>query len=106
MWSPASASTSTIEEAGRRLEANAERHLKTPQEMARLFRDWPKAIAQTIRFLNRCNFSLDELGKPEYPDENRQGFATPQDALVAFVEDGINWRYPKGMRADIRQSAR
>jgi error-prone DNA polymerase len=94
----------TIEEAGRALEVNAERHLKAPEEMARLFLDWPKAITQTIRFLNRCNFSLDELGKPEYPDEKRHGFATPQDALIAFVEDGIKWRYPQGMRADIREA--
>ena len=94
----------TIDRAGRCLEANAERHLKSPQEMTRLFRNWPKAIDQTIRFLNRCNFSLDELGKPEYPDEKRHGFATPQDALVAFVEEGIKWRYPKGMRSDIREN--
>jgi error-prone DNA polymerase len=94
----------TIDTAGRRLEANAERHLKTPAEMARLFRNWPKAIDQTIRFLNRCNFSLDELGRPEYPDEKRHGFTTPQNALVAFVEDGIKWRYPEGMRSDIRQN--
>jgi error-prone DNA polymerase len=93
-----------IEEASRHLEVNAERHLKSPQEMARLFHAWPKAIAQTIRFINRCNFSLDELGNPEYPDENREGFATPQDALVGFVEDGIKWRYPDGMRSNVRKA--
>ncbi|MEA2937443.1 MAG: error-prone polymerase, partial [Alphaproteobacteria bacterium] len=94
----------TLEEAGSRLEAIAERHLKAPQEMARLFRNWPKAIGQTIRFINRCKFSLDELGKPEYPDETRQGFATPQDALVAFAEEGARWRYPGGMRPDVRKA--
>ena len=94
----------TIGEAGRRLEANAERHLKTPQEMSRLFRHWPEAIAQTIRFLDRCNFSLDELSKPEYPAENRRGFATPQAALVAFVEDGAKQRYPKGIPEKVRQA--
>ena len=41
----------TIETAGRRLEANAERHLKPPQEMARLFRKAPAAIAETLNFL-------------------------------------------------------
>ena len=40
----------TIFEAGRRLEANAERHIKTPEEMARLFREHPEAIAETMRF--------------------------------------------------------
>ena len=41
----------TLEAAGRRLEANAERHLKSPEEMARIFRDAPRAIAETQRFL-------------------------------------------------------
>ena len=76
----------TLTAAGRRLEANAERHLKAPDEMARLFRAAPEAIAQTLAFLERCRFSLDQL-KYEYPDETRQGYATPQDALVAFVEE-------------------
>ncbi len=76
----------TIETAGRRLEANAERHLKPPQEMARLFRKAPEAIAETLNFLDRCNFSLDELRKTEYPEETRQGFATPQDALARAGE--------------------
>ena len=41
----------TLEAAGRRLEANAERHLKSPAEMARLFRSAPEAVAETLRFL-------------------------------------------------------
>ena len=76
----------TLAAAGRRLEANAERHLKAPAEMARLFRAAPQAVAQTLRFLERCRFSLDEL-RYEYPDETRAGFATPQEALVAYTED-------------------
>ncbi len=78
----------TIEAAGRLLEANAERHLKSPHEMARLFRRAPEAVDRTLRFLDRCNFSLGELKQTEYPDENRVGFATPQDALVALAEEG------------------
>ena len=49
----------TIDSAGRLLEANAERHLKPPHEMARLFRKIPNAITQTTRFLDRCGFSLE-----------------------------------------------
>ena len=41
----------TIATAGRRLEKNAERHIKPPTEMARLFREHPEAIAETQRFL-------------------------------------------------------
>src|SRR6185503_14444381 len=50
----------TLESAGRLLEANAERHLKPPEEMARLFREAPEAIAETIRFADRITFSLDQ----------------------------------------------
>ena len=57
------------------LEANAERHLKDAHEMTRLFRRAPEAIDRTLRFLDRCNFSLGELIKTEYPDEKRVGFA-------------------------------
>ena len=58
----------TIESIGRRLQANAERHLKPGHEMARLFRDYPDAITETIRFTDRIVFSLDQL-KYQYPDE-------------------------------------
>jgi error-prone DNA polymerase len=94
----------TIETAGRRLEAHAERHLKPPQEMARLFRKAPAAIAETLNFLSRCNFSLEELRKTEYPEETRRGFATPQDALVALVKEGEGHRYPNGVPASVRQA--
>ena len=58
----------TIAEAGLRLSVNAERHLKPPEEMARLFDDFPDAIARTADIAEACRFSLGEL-KYEYPDE-------------------------------------
>ena len=58
----------TIDAVGKRLEANAERHLKPAHEMARLFRDVPQAIAETMRFAARIDFSLDQL-RYQYPDE-------------------------------------
>ena len=94
----------TIDTAGRRLEANAERHLKSPEEMARLFRRAPGAIDRTLRFLDRCNFSLGELTGTEYPDENRVGFANPQDALVAYAEDGLKRRYLDGVSKKVRDA--
>ncbi|MEZ5788615.1 MAG: OB-fold nucleic acid binding domain-containing protein [Xanthobacteraceae bacterium] len=93
----------TLDNAGRRLQANAERHLKSPDEMARLFRAAPQAVAETLRFLDRCRFSLDELAY-EYPDEIREGFATPQEALVAFAEEGARRRYPQGVPAKVRHA--
>jgi error-prone DNA polymerase len=94
----------TIDKAGRLLEANAERHLKASHEMARLFRRAPEAIDRTLRFLDRCNFSLDELKKTEYPDENRVGYAKPQDALVALAEEGFRRRYPNGASRKVRDA--
>ena len=91
----------TLKSAGRRLEANAERHLKPPDEMARLFRAAPDAVEETLRFLERCRFSLDHL-KYEYPDETCEGFATPQEALVAYTDEGARRRYPGGIPANVR----
>ena len=92
----------TIDNAGRLLEANAERHLKAAHEMARLFRRAPEAIDQTLRFLDRCGFSLGRLRETEYPDENRVGYATPQDALVALAEEGALRRYPHRIDPKVR----
>ena len=94
----------TIDTAGRLLEANAERHLKSPQEMARLFRRAPEAIDRTLRFLDRCNFSLGELKKTEYPDENRVGFATPQDALSRLPKKACRRRYPERRQPKVRDA--
>ncbi len=94
----------TIDAAGRLLEANAERHFKPPAEMARLFRKIPDAVRQTGVFLGSCRFSLEELKNTEYPDETRKGFATPQEALVAFAQEGAQRRYPEGIPLKVRHA--
>jgi DNA-directed DNA polymerase III PolC len=93
----------TIDAAGRLLAVNAERHLKSPSEMARLFQDAPEAIAETRRLSDALTFSLDEL-RYEYPDETREGFATPQDALVHLAFAGAAERYPAGIPEKVRAS--
>ena len=95
----------TIDTAGTRLAANAERHLKTPREMARLFRDAPEAIAQTQRFMAGIDFSLDQLAY-EYPDELREGFGSEQEALEHFAWEGAAFRYPHGVPAKIAATIR
>jgi len=85
-----------IDNAGRLLAANAERHLKGAEEMARLFREAPQALEETIRFLDGLAFGLDELAY-QYPDELREGYATQQEALEAFTWDGARARYPGGI---------
>src|SRR5712692_8638707 len=93
----------TIDKAGRRLAVNAERYLKPPAEMARLFRDAPEALEETLQLDAALTFSLDEL-RYEYPDETRAGFATPQDALVHLAWQGAAVRYPEGIPSNVRQN--
>ena len=92
----------TIAEAGFRLEAHAERHLKPPQEMARLFRDHPAALARTLEIVERCRFSLDEL-RYVYPDETGEDGAPPQAKLERLAREGAARRYPEGVPEKIRQ---
>ncbi len=93
----------TIDRAGRRLAVNAERFLKAPAEMARLFRAAPDAIEETLALDAELSFSLDEL-RYEYPDEMRAGFATPQEALVHLTWEGAATRYPGGIPDKVRQN--
>ena len=86
----------TIDQAGFRLDANAERHIKSPEEMARLFRCYPEAITRTIEIAERCQFSLDELSY-EYPDVEAPPGTTPQEELARLSWDGANGFYPDGI---------
>ena len=79
----------TIEAVGKKLEANAERFLKTPREMARLFRDFPDAIAETMRFAGKIDFSLDQL-KYQYPDEPVPPGKTAQGHLEDLTWAGVD----------------
>lgn len=85
----------TLDNAGRLLDANAERHLKSPGEMARQFEAIPNAVAQTLRFLDHCRFSLDHV-EFRYPDETPPGWNSPQERLKSLVAEGIRKRYPDG----------
>src|SRR5712671_3456904 len=83
----------TIETIGKRLEANAERYLKPADEMMRLFRDAPEAIAETMRFAGRINFSLAQL-KYQYPDEPVPPGKTAQRHLEDLTWQGAHQRFP------------
>ncbi len=94
----------TLETAGRLLEANAERHMKSAAEMARLFAEHPSAITETLHVLERLAFSLDEISHEyEYPLESAGKSATPYDELVRLTWEGAAWRYPRGLREDVRK---
>ncbi len=93
----------TIQSAGRRLLANAERHLKPPEEMARLFRHYPQAIAATQDLLSRIAFTLDDL-KYEYPHEPVPPGWEPQDWLEHMVIEAAKARFPEGVPAIWRKT--
>ncbi|PXW72745.1 DnaE-like error-prone DNA polymerase [Loktanella sp. PT4BL] len=90
----------TIHKAGFLLDANAERHLKSPAQMAGLFAEWPHAIAATRKVADACNFNLTELAY-EYPRETVPDGATAQEHLEALTWKGAATRYPDGVPPEI-----
>ncbi|MCJ2103598.1 error-prone DNA polymerase [Methylobacterium sp. E-046] len=98
-----------IGEAGYRLEANAERHLKPPAEMARLFADHPEALARTGEIAQACEFSLAQLHY-EYPEEPVPPGRTPQEYLEEKTFERARWRYagdiPAAVAATLREELR
>jgi error-prone DNA polymerase len=70
----------TLQAAGRRLAPNAERYLKTPAQMAALFRDVPHAVAASRDLADRLTYTLADLGYrfPEYP-------VPPGETMISFL---------------------
>src|SRR4051794_17039035 len=86
----------TIANAGYLLNPNAERHLKSPAEMIRLFERWPHAISATRAFADSLHFSLNEL-RYEYPKETVPEGRTPQEHLEHLTWEGANRFWPDGI---------
>jgi error-prone DNA polymerase len=90
-----------IAEAGLRLAPNAERHMKPPHEMARLFEGHESAFARTLEIAAACKFNLDDL-QYEYPDEPVPPGKTPHGHLIDLVEVGARERFPDGVPEKVR----
>lgn len=90
----------TIANAGYLLNPNAERHLKPPEEMVRLFARWPHAVAATREFADSLHFSLNEL-RYEYPKETVPEGRTPQQHLKHLTWEGAKRRWPDGIPAKV-----
>ncbi|GGZ32475.1 error-prone DNA polymerase 1 [Asticcacaulis endophyticus] len=86
----------TIDEAGFRRERHADRYLKPPEEMARLFKRHPEAVRRTLDVVGRCRFSMAELVY-QYPEEKTMPGMTAQDALRQLTWEGAKQRYPQGV---------
>ncbi len=83
----------TIDAAGFKRERHADRHLKPPEEMARLFARHPDAIARTMELVGRCTFDLADLTY-QYPDERENRDITAQQTLERLTWQGAATRYP------------
>ncbi|MHB1218362.1 MAG: error-prone DNA polymerase [Alphaproteobacteria bacterium] len=90
-----------LDEAGFRLHANAERHLKSPYEMSGLFRDYPDALDRTVEIAEECQFSLEQL-KYEYPDEPIPEGRTAQEHLTHLTWHHAAEKYPAGIPGKVR----
>ncbi|HTX39213.1 MAG TPA: error-prone DNA polymerase [Bryobacteraceae bacterium] len=89
----------TLGTAGRLLERNSERHVKSPAEMARLFADLPQALAHTLEISARLEFTLADLGYefPRYPVPEGH---TEMSFLRHLAEEGARLHYgPSDERA-------
>ena len=91
----------TVAEAGETLFPNAERYLKSPEEMIERFAAAPEAIARTLEIAGRANFSLDEL-RYEYPEELAPAGETAITYLTRLTWQGARKRYPQGIPDKVR----
>jgi error-prone DNA polymerase len=82
----------TLDRAGRLLLANAERHLKSPAEMAALFADWPDAVRHSRRIAERCTFTLADLPY-RFPDYPLPPGETPIGFLRHLTDQGARDRW-------------
>jgi error-prone DNA polymerase len=88
--------TTTIDRIGFKRERSADRALKPPAEMQRLFAAYPDALARTQEIADRCRFSLDEL-RYQYPHEIRFPGLTAQQTLERLTWEGAAKRYPSAI---------
>jgi error-prone DNA polymerase len=90
----------TIDDAGFRRERHADRYLKPPAEMQRLFNRYSEALARSVEIAKRCRFSLDELTY-QYPEEALIPGLTPQQALRKLTWEGAKQRYEDGVPEEV-----
>jgi error-prone DNA polymerase len=93
----------TIDSAGRLLEANAERHLRAPQDMIKMFSGIPEALAETVRFADLITFSLKDLAY-QYPDEPVPPGKTAQGHLEDLTWAGVAKYFPNGIDDKLRKT--
>ena len=86
----------TIDDAGFRRERHADRYLKPPEEILRLFRKYPESVFRSMELVKKCTFSMLELVY-QYPQEKTMPGLTAQEALEKLTWEGAKLRYPEGV---------
>ncbi|WP_018900709.1 error-prone DNA polymerase [Rhizobium sp. 2MFCol3.1] len=95
----------TIDDVGFKRERHADRYLKPPEEMARLFPRYREALARTMEIVDRCKFSLEELTY-QYPEEAIVPGMTAQESLEHYVWECAPNRYPEGLPPEVLKTVR
>ncbi|WPE24282.1 error-prone DNA polymerase [Shinella zoogloeoides] len=93
----------SIDDVGFDRERHADRYLKAPEEMHRLFAEYPEALDRTREIVDRCKFDLGEL-QYQYPEEAIVPGLDPQQSLVKFTWEGAANRYPEGVPDKVQKS--
>ncbi|MGV1754618.1 error-prone DNA polymerase [Agrobacterium sp. CG674] len=96
---------STIDDVGFERERHADRYLKPPEEMERLFPRYPEALRRTMEIVDQCKFSLEELTY-QYPEEAIVPGKTAQESLEHYVWECVPDRYPEGMPPEVLATVR
>jgi error-prone DNA polymerase len=86
----------TIDDAGFRRERHADRYLKSPEELERLFARYPDSVRRSTEIVRLCQFNLEELAY-QYPEEATMPGMSPQQALEHLTWGGAAQRYPEGV---------
>jgi error-prone DNA polymerase len=94
-----------IDDVGFERERHADRFLKPPEEMERLFPRYPEALARTMEIVQRCKFSLEELTY-QYPEEAIVPGMDAQASLEHYVWECVPNRYPEGLPPDVLKTIR
>ncbi|TCL66457.1 error-prone DNA polymerase [Rhizobium sp. BK251] len=95
----------TIDDVGFERERHADRYLKPPEEMERLFPRYPEALARTMEIVERCKFSLEELTY-QYPEEAIVEGMDAQQSLEHYVRQCIPQKYPEGLPQKVLKAVR
>lgn len=92
----------TLSNAGSLLFSNAESYLKSPRQMALLFREKPEVLRRTVQIAEECTFSPSEL-RYRYPSEWIPQEMTAMEYLERVVWEGAQRRYPVGIGEAVKK---